>query len=184
MKSSLSTSIETTIKYTYCAQLQKCSFGVRGIAAYTTSTQKFYYVLLCANFQFFNPWKILTSSTFTPLEVFITFYPFFAGENSHKFYAWPDCFHLTVTTSKGNRKQWKSMSWLVGFCASFANKIIYTILGNSNWSPIGNIPLTHSFPVHPFSIPLKTSDTVFWCFQGVKNRWIGNKWVKTVAQKG
>ena len=77
MKSTLSTSIETTIKYTYCAQLQKCSFGVRGIAAYTTPTQKFYYVLLCANFQFFKPWTILTSSTFTPLEVFIIFYPFF-----------------------------------------------------------------------------------------------------------
>ena len=38
---------------------------------------------------------------------------------------------------------------------------------------------THSFPIHPFSTPLKTSEnlTVFRCFQGVEKGCIGNEWV-------
>ena len=40
--------------------------------------------------------------------------------------------------------------------------------------------LTHFFPMHPFSTPLKTSENhkVFWCFQGVEKGCIGNEWVK------
>ena len=36
-------------------------------------------------------------------------------------------------------------------------------------------------PNAPFLYPLKTSENckVFWCFQGVKKRSIGNKWVNT-----
>ena len=38
--------------------------------------------------------------------------------------------------------------------------------------------LTHLFPVHPFSTPLKTENLmVFWCFQGVAKGCIGNGWV-------
>ena len=40
--------------------------------------------------------------------------------------------------------------------------------------------LNHSFPMQPFSTPLKTSENlrVFWCFQGVEKGCIGNDWVK------
>ena len=40
--------------------------------------------------------------------------------------------------------------------------------------------VTHLFPMHPFSIPLKTSETrkAFWCFQGVEKGCAGNEWVK------
>ena len=40
--------------------------------------------------------------------------------------------------------------------------------------------LTHSFQMHPFSTPLKTSENrkIFYCFLGVEKGCIGNKWVK------
>ena len=40
--------------------------------------------------------------------------------------------------------------------------------------------LTHLLPMHPFSTPRKNQKnlTVFWCFQGGRERCIGNKWVK------
>ena len=46
---------------------------------------------------------------------------------------------------------------------------------------IREVILTHSFPMHPFSTPLITSENrwVFWCFQGVEKGCTGNEWVKT-----
>ena len=41
--------------------------------------------------------------------------------------------------------------------------------------------LIHSFPMHPLSTPLKTSENrkVFWCLQGVEKGYIGNEWVNS-----
>ena len=41
------------------------------------------------------------------------------------------------------------------------------------------VKLTHSFPMHPFSPPLKTSENlkVFRCFQGGEKGCIGKEWV-------
>ena len=33
------------------------------------------------------------------------------------------------------------------------------------------------WPTHPFSTPWKHHLTVFWCFQGLEKRYIGNEWV-------
>ena len=40
--------------------------------------------------------------------------------------------------------------------------------------------LTHSFPMNPFSTPLKIPENrkVFWCFKGVEKGCTGNEWVK------
>ena len=42
--------------------------------------------------------------------------------------------------------------------------------------------LTHSFPMDPFSTPLRTSENrkIFWYFQGVEKRCIGSRWVKFI----
>ena len=40
--------------------------------------------------------------------------------------------------------------------------------------------LTHLFPMHPFSTPLKL--TVFLCFQGTEKGCIGNKWVDDILK--
>ena len=42
--------------------------------------------------------------------------------------------------------------------------------------------LTHSFPMHPFSTPLKSSEnlTVFWGFEGVEKGYIGKEWVNEI----
>ena len=36
--------------------------------------------------------------------------------------------------------------------------------------------LSHLLPVHSFSAPWKHQKKFFWCFQGMKKGWIGNKW--------
>ena len=45
-----------------------------------------------------------------------------------------------------------------------------------------SVNLTHLFLIHPFPTTLQISEnlTVFWCFQGVGKRCIGNEWVTIV----
>ena len=48
---------------------------------------------------------------------------------------------------------------------------------------LNGMMLTHLFPHALFLYPLKTSEnlTIFWCFQRVERRRIGNKWVKLLC---
>ena len=82
----------------------------------------------------------------------------------------------------GGNVKVERLSWVWGGGES-GSKLHLCIQTNWNhyqsifYSKITKDSLTHSFPMHPFPTPWKCK--VFWCFQRVEKRCIGNEWVKT-----
>ena len=86
-----------------------------------------------------------------------------------------NCFQkIRWNTEQGRRSEFFIVTfWLASFAYIVNSQVIVALQTNNSPNPF--------FPNTPFLYPLKTSENrkVFWSFQGVEKRCIGNEWINS-----